>query len=115
MFRQCQLPLYPAQFAEIQEKALLCRKAFSYIKFSSRYSAVPLRETPLIRPFVAPFVRPFATPLISPFFTPFLRHSPSPSSIAHSAAAQMRGSLTAQNSPEGGACFTLTLLQSPNK
>lgn len=35
--------------------------------------------------------------------------------IAHSAAAQMRGSLTAQNSPEGGACFTLTLLQSQDK
>lgn len=35
--------------------------------------------------------------------------------IAHSAAAQMRGSLTAQNSLEGGACFTLTLLQSQDK
>ena len=35
--------------------------------------------------------------------------------IAHSAAEQMRGSLTAQNRPEGGACFTLTLLQSQDK
>ena len=35
--------------------------------------------------------------------------------IAHSAATQMHGSLTAQNSPEGGACFTLTLIQSQDK
>lgn len=35
--------------------------------------------------------------------------------IAHSASEQMRGVLTAQNAPEGGACFTLTLLQSQDK